>query len=35
MQQLALILARFDRVLLARQPIDDVDAHARLSDAVA
>ena len=35
MQQLALILARFNCVVLARQPIDDVDAHARLSDAVA
>jgi len=35
MQQTPLVLTRLDRILLARQPVEDGDAHAGLPDAVA
>ena len=35
MQQPALILARLDGVLLAREPVDDVDANAGVPDTIA
>ena len=35
MQQPALVLARLDRVLLTREPVDDVDTDAGLPNTVA
>src|SRR5215471_9914488 len=35
MQELALILARLDQILLAREPIDDSDPDSGLADSVA